>query len=221
MTMKLITEMNETVATLVESAEGGKKKWFIEGVFLQSDLQNRNGRVYPKAIMEREVNRYNEGYVMKNRAVGELGHPEGPTINLDRVSHRIVELRQDGANFVGKAQLLDTPMGKIAQELLEGGVAFGVSSRGMGSLQKNTKGIMEVQSDFYLATAGDIVFDPSAPDAWVNGIMEGVEFYWDNGLIRASKAADEAVKSIEEAVTTRSLSEEKKLAIMSKWFSSL
>lgn len=219
MTMKLITEMSDTVATLVEATESGSKKWYIEGVYLQSDLENRNKRMYPREIMEREVNRYVNDYVNKNRAVGELGHPDGPTINLDRVSHRITELRQEGTNFVGKAQILDTPMGKIAQNLLEGGVSFGVSSRGMGSLQKNSKGIMEVQGDFYLATAGDIVFDPSAPDAWVNGIMEGVEFYWDGGRIEKKMVAAREV--VEQHVRSRTLDDGKKLEIMERFIRSI
>lgn len=219
--MKLITELNETVQTLCEKTEDGSKRWFIEGVFLQSNIKNRNGRVYPLEIMEREVNRYMNDYVAKNRAVGELGHPDGPSINLDRVSHKITELRKEGTNFVGKAQVLNTPMGKIVQNFLEDGVAVGVSSRGMGSLKENSKGIMEVQSDFYLATAGDIVSDPSAPDAWVNGIMEGVEWIWNNGILTAEKVSAEAKISIEEATRARALDEAKKLEIMNRWFNSL
>lgn len=219
--MKLITELNESVSTLFEKTEDGAKRWFIEGVFLQSNIKNKNGRVYPFGIMEREVNRYSNDYVVKNRAVGELGHPDGPSINLDRVSHKIVELKQSGDNFVGKAQILNTPMGKIVQSFLEDGVAIGVSSRGMGSLKENSKGIMEVQGDFYLATAGDIVSDPSAPDAWVNGIMEGVDWTWNNGVLMAEKATAAARVSIEEATRSRQLDEAKKMAIMDNWFKSL
>ena len=214
--MKLITELNETVSTLFEKTEDGAKRWYIEGVFLQSNIKNRNGRVYPVNIMEREVNRYMNDYVSKHRAVGELGHPDGPSINLDRVSHKIVELRKDGDNFMGKAQILNTPMGKIVQSFLEDGVAIGVSSRGMGSLKENSKGIMEVQDDFYLATAGDIVSDPSAPDAWVNGIMEGVDWVWNNGVLMAEKASTEAKISIEEASRARALDEETKFKIMDR-----
>lgn len=217
--MKLITELNETVSTLFEKTEDGAKRWFIEGVFLQSNIKNKNGRVYPFGIMEREVNRYTGDYVAKNRAVGELGHPDGPSINLDRVSHKIVELKQSGDNFVGKAQILNTPMGKIVQSFLEDGVAIGVSSRGMGSLKENSKGIMEVQGDFYLATAGDIVSDPSAPDAWVNGIMEGCEFYWDSGKLE--KKMVNAREIIEQDTRSRTLDEARKLQIMESFFKSI
>jgi len=219
--MKLITELNESVSTLFEKTEDGAKRWFIEGVFLQSNIKNRNGRVYPVGIMEREVSRYSKDYVAKNRAVGELGHPDGPSINLDRVSHKIVELKKDGDNFMGKAQILSTPMGKIVQSFLEDGVAIGVSSRGMGSLKENSKGIMEVQEDFYLATAGDIVSDPSAPDAWVNGIMEGVDWVWSNGVLMAEKASAAAKVSIEEAARARQLDEARKFQILETWFRNL
>jgi len=185
--MKLITETIENVQVIVEG-NGDSKKLYIEGVFLQSELKNRNGRVYPFSVLEREVNRYNEEYVKTKRALGELGHPDGPTVNLDRVSHRITELRAEGTNFYGKAQILDTPMGKIAKSLLEEGVQLGVSSRGMGSIDKreNTSYVMD---DFMLATAADIVADPSAPDAFVNGIMEGKEWIWDNGILKEAKVA--------------------------------
>jgi len=185
--MKLITETIENVQAIVEG-NGDSKKLYIEGVFLQSELKNRNGRVYPFSVLEREVNRYNEEYVKTKRALGELGHPDGPTVNLDRVSHRITELRAEGTNFYGKAQILDTPMGKIAKSLLEEGVQLGVSSRGMGSIDKreNTSYVMD---DFMLATAADIVADPSAPDAFVNGIMEGKEWIWDNGILKEAKVA--------------------------------
>jgi len=185
--MKLITEQIEDVQVITEGT-GADKKLYIEGVFLQSELKNRNGRVYPFSVLEREVGRYNEEYVKTKRALGELGHPDGPTVNLDRVSHRITELRAEGNNFMGKAQILDTPMGKIAKSLLGEGVQLGVSSRGMGSIDKR-EDTSYVMDDFMLATAADIVADPSAPDAFVNGIMEGKEWVWDNGILKESKVA--------------------------------
>tara|TARA_Y100000022_G_scaffold121412_1_gene105032 strand:+ start:167 stop:811 length:645 start_codon:yes stop_codon:yes gene_type:complete len=185
--MKLITEQIEDVQVITEGT-GVDKKLYIEGVFLQSELKNRNGRVYPFQVLEREVGRYNEEYVKTKRALGELGHPDGPTVNLDRVSHRITELRAEGNNFMGKAQILDTPMGKIAKSLLGEGVQLGVSSRGMGSIDKR-EDTSYVMDDFMLATAADIVADPSAPDAFVNGIMEGKEWVWDNGILKESKVA--------------------------------
>lgn len=183
--MKLITEQIEDVKILTEERDG-KKLLYIEGVFLQSELTNRNGRRYPFEVLNREVERYNEEYVKTKRALGELGHPDGPTINLDRVSHRITSLRAEGNNFMGKAQILDTPMGKIAKSLLGEGVQLGVSSRGMGSIEKQ-EGISVVRDDFMLTTAADIVADPSAPDAFVNGIMEGKEWVWDNGILKEAK----------------------------------
>jgi hypothetical protein len=183
--MKLITEQIEDVKILTEERDG-KKLLYIEGVFLQSELTNRNGRRYPFEVLNREVERYNEEYVKTKRALGELGHPDGPTINLDRVSHRITDLRAEGNNFMGKAQILDTPMGKIAKSLLGEGVQLGVSSRGMGSIEKQ-EGISVVRDDFMLTTAADIVADPSAPDAFVNGIMEGKEWVWDNGILKEAK----------------------------------
>ena len=185
--MKLITEQIEDVHVITEGT-GDDKKLYIEGVFLQSELKNRNGRVYPFQVLEREVGRYNEEYVKTKRALGELGHPDGPTVNLDRVSHRITELRAEGNNFMGKAQILDTPMGKIAKSLLGEGVQLGVSSRGMGSIDKR-EDTAYVMDDFMLATAADIVADPSAPDAFVNGIMEGKEWVWDNGILKESEVA--------------------------------
>ena len=185
--MKLITEQIEDVHVITEGT-GDDKKLYIEGVFLQSELKNRNGRVYPFQVLEREVGRYNEEYVKTKRALGELGHPDGPTVNLDRVSHRITELRAEGNNFMGKAQILDTPMGKIAKSLLGEGVQLGVSSRGMGSIDKR-EDTSYVMDDFMLATAADIVADPSAPDAFVNGIMEGKEWVWDNGILKESQVA--------------------------------
>ena len=185
--MKLITEQIEDVKIITEGA-GDSKKLYIEGVFLQSELRNRNGRVYPLAVLEKEVNRYNEEYIKTNRALGELGHPDGPSVNLDRVSHRITSLKAEGNNFMGKAQILGTPMGKIAESLLGEGVQLGVSSRGMGSIDKR-EDANYVMDDFMLATAADIVADPSAPDAFVNGIMEGKEWVWDNGILKESKVA--------------------------------
>lgn len=180
--MKLITEMNEEVSYVVEGTENGKKKFAIEGVFMQSDTVNRNGRVYPRQILEGEVDRYNKKYVMERRALGELNHPSGPTVNLDKVSHLITDLKMEGKDVKGKAKLLETPCGLIAQNLLEAGVRLGVSSRGMGSL-KESRGYKEVQKDFMLS-AVDIVADPSAPNAFVNGIMEGVEWIWENGILK-------------------------------------
>ena len=185
--MKLITETIEDVQVITEG-KGDSKKLYIEGVFLQSELKNRNGRMYPFSVLQKEVNRYNEEYIKTSRALGELGHPDGPTVNLDRVSHRIVSLAEDGTNFRGKAQILDTPMGKIASSLLGEGVKLGVSSRGMGSIDKR-EDFNVVMDDFMLATAADIVADPSAPDAFVNGIMEGKEWAWDNGILKETKVA--------------------------------
>jgi len=185
--MKLITENIEDIQILTEEKDG-KKNLYIEGVFLQSEIKNRNGRIYPFSVLEKEVNRYNEEYVKTGRALGELGHPDGPTVNLDRVSHRITSLKAEGNNFIGKAQILATPMGSIAKSLLEEGVKLGVSSRGMGSIdrQENANYVMD---DFMLATAADIVADPSAPDAFVNGIMEGKEWVWDNGILQEKTVA--------------------------------
>ena len=177
--MKLILEESANFEFITEAKEDGSKDHYIHGIFLQADVKNRNGRVYPMPIMEREVDRYMNEVVKNNRAYGELGHPAGPQINLDRVSHMITELKKDGNNFIGKARLTDTPMGNIAKGLLKSGANFGVSSRGMGSLKPNKLGIMEVQEDFRLATAADIVADPSAPDAFVKGIMENVDWIYD------------------------------------------
>ena len=200
--MKLITEQIEDVQVLTEERDG-KKLLYIEGVFLQSELKNRNGRMYPFDVLNREVERYNEEYVKTKRALGELGHPDGPTVNLDRVSHRITSLRAEGNNFIGKAQILDTPMGNIARSLLGEGVQLGVSSRGMGSIQKQ-EDVNIVADDFMLTTAADIVADPSAPDAFVNGIMEGKEWVWENGILKEAKIdkyrryMDESRRDLEE-----------------------
>ena len=205
--MKLITESIEDVEVLVEESNGSKNL-YIEGVFLQGDIKNRNGRVYPFSVLEKEVGRYNESYVVTGRALGELGHPDGPTVNLDRVSHKIVSLKSEGSNFRGKAQILSTPMGNIARNLLESGVKLGVSSRGMGSIEEKN-GANYVRDDFMLATAADIVADPSAPDAFVNGIMEGKEWVWDNGILKEREVAkyqrymDGATRQDMEARTLR------------------
>ena len=214
--MKLITEQIEDVKVLTEE-KNGKKLLYIEGIFLQSELKNRNGRMYPFDVLNREVERYNEEYVKSKRALGELGHPDGPTINLDRVSHRIVELRVEGHNFYGKAQILDTPMGQIAKSLLGEGVQLGVSSRGMGSIDKR-EDISIVRDDFFLTTAADIVADPSAPDAFVNGIMEGKEWIWDNGILKEAKV-DKYRRYIDES-TRRNL-EERTLKVFEHFLSNL
>lgn len=182
--MKLITETNFGDLQVLRENVEGKKKLFIEGIFLQSELKNRNGRIYPLSVLEREVERYTTEYIQTGRATGELGHPDGPSINLDRASHKIISLKKEGNNFIGKAKIMtSTPMGKIAEALLDEGVRLGVSSRGMGTLEER-EGMNYVCDDFYLATAADIVADPSAPDAFVNGIMEGKEWVWDGGLLR-------------------------------------
>ena len=216
--MKLITEEIESVEFLVES-KGGKKQLYIEGVFLQGNIKNRNGRMYPMETLRREVGRYNENHVAKGRALGELGHPEGPTVNLDRVSHKIVSLRESGSNFVGKAKILNTPMGKIASSLVEEGVKLGVSSRGIGSLKMTKEGINVVGDDFMLATAADIVADPSAPDAFVEGIMEGKEWVWDGGILR-EKYAEQTKKQINTLVDQKRL-EEHKLELWNNFLSNL
>ena len=201
--MKLIREEVEAIEVLTES-NNGKKTFYIQGPFLQGDIKNRNGRIYESRILAKEVNRYNDAYVTKNRAMGELGHPDGPTVNLDRVSHKITELRQEGSNFIGKAKILNTPMGKIASGLLGDGVQLGVSSRGMGSLVQR-EGVNFVGEDFMLATAADIVADPSAPDAFVQGIMEGKEWVWDNGMLKECDIA--RVKATIDAAPARRLNE--------------
>lgn len=203
--MKLITELTEDVKVVTEAREDGKKNMYIEGIFLQGGIKNRNGRMYPVETLAKEVERYNENYVKSGRALGELGHPDGPQINLDRVSHVITSLHQEGQNWIGKAKLTDTPMGNTARGLIESGVKLGVSSRGMGSIKLNKEGINEVQDDFHLATAADIVADPSAPDAFVNGIMEGVEWCWEGNMLVAHKAK----MQVESAVRSRELDERK------------
>ena len=216
--MKLITEEIEKIEVITESVNG-KKNLFIKGVFLQAEQVNRNGRMYRMPVMEREVKRYNEQYVQKGRALGELGHPDGPTVNLDRVSHKIVDLQKEGNNFIGKAQILSTPMGKIAESLLKEGVCLGVSSRGIGSLRPTKEGYSEVGEDFMLATAADIVADPSAPDAFVQGIMEGKEWVWDGGVLR-EKYAQQTQKKIDSLVD-QGLLEEYKLSLFNEFLNSL
>ena len=197
--MKLIREEIESAKVTITEGKDGKKRHFIEGVFLQGEIKNRNGRMYRAETLQREVAKYNESYISKGRALGELGHPDGPTINLDRVSHLITSLQREGNNFVGKARLLDTPMGNIAKSLLDEGVKLGVSSRGLGSI-KEEGGIKVVADDFMLATAADIVADPSAPDAFVNGIMEGVEWIWDAGILKAQSTVAMQEETSEPAV---------------------
>ena len=217
--MKLIREEIESVKFLVETTKSGKKSLYIEGVFLQGEIKNRNGRMYPMETLRREVGRYNENHVQAGRALGELGHPDGPTVNLDRVSHKIVSLKESGSNFIGKAKILNTPMGKIASSLIEEGVKLGVSSRGIGSLRTTKEGTNIVGDDFMLATAADIVADPSAPDAFVNGIMEGKEWVWEGGILR-EQLAQTTKKRINTLVDQRAL-EEHKLDLFNNFLSNL
>ena len=214
--MRLIAEEITQVKFLSEDRDG-KRSHFIEGIFLQAELQNKNGRKYPLNTLQREVAKYDENHIRKGRALGELGHPDGPSINLDRVSHKIESLKEDGNNFIGRAKILDTPMGNIAKNLLDEGVRLGVSSRGMGSLSK-VEGVQVVQDDFMLATAADIVADPSAPDAFVDGIMEGKEWIWDNGLLKES-----AVAQIKQEIDQATLIniQEKKVSAFDKFLRSL
>jgi|TARA_Y100000289_G_scaffold1787_1_gene1686 hypothetical protein len=214
--MRLIAEEITQIDFLCEEKEG-KKNYFIEGVFLQAELKNRNGRMYPLRTLSREVAKYDENYIQKGRALGELGHPDGPSINLDRVSHKIMSLKEDGNNFIGKAKLLDTPMGSIAKNLLDEGVRLGVSSRGMGSIRKE-ENCNVVMDDFMLATAADIVADPSAPDAFVDGIMEGKEWVWDNGILKESAVAE--IKTEIDEATLINL-QERKISAFEKFLKSL
>lgn len=209
--MKLITEMNDDIEYITEAKDDGSKNLFIEGVFLQSSIKNRNGRMYPEEVMDREVARYIKESIEANTAMGELGHPSGPQINLDRVSHRIVALRKEGTNYIGRALVTNTPFGNTARGLIESGCKLGVSSRGMGSLKLTREGVNEVQNDFRLATAADIVADPSAPDAWVNGIMEGVEWIYDEARqgYKAVEIAELSKAEIEASVRKRQLGEAK------------
>ena len=216
--MKLITEEVSQVEFITEG-KGANKKLYIEGVFLQGNIKNRNGRMYPVETLAREVNRYSEAFVNKGRALGELGHPDGPTVNLDRVSHKITSLRQEGNNFRGKAQLLNTPMGKIASSLIDEGVTLGVSSRGVGSLREDHSGAKVVGEDFMLATAADIVADPSAPDAFVSGIMEGKEWIWEGGALR-EQVASHTRRRINTLVSQKRL-EEHKLGLFQDFLSNI
>jgi hypothetical protein len=214
--MKLISEEVTSAEYLIEE-KNGKKEYKIRGVFLQSNIKNRNGRVYPREILVREVNRYNKEFVNKNRAFGELGHPDGPTVNLERVSHMVKSLKEDGDNFIGEAKIMDTPYGKIVKGLIDEGAQLGVSSRGMGSIM-NRNGINFVKDDFYLATAADIVADPSAPDAFVEGIMESREWVWDNGVLKQVDI-ESWKKQIQEA--KRTVLEEKKLKVFKSFLTKL
>jgi hypothetical protein len=216
--MKLITEEVTNVKIITEG-KGSNKRLYIEGVFLQAEMKNRNGRMYPMQTLSREVDRYNENFICKGRALGELGHPDGPTVNLDRVSHKITSLVREGNNFRGKAQILTTPMGKIASSLLDEGVMLGVSSRGVGSLQTTNEGHKIVGEDFMLATAADIVADPSAPDAFVSGIMEGKEWVWDGGILR-EELAEKTQRRINTLVDQKRL-EEYKLNLFNDFLSNL
>lgn len=215
--MKLIREEIEDVQCLVEETTPGKKNYHIQGIFLQGDRQNRNGRVYPSEVLQKEVDRYTKNYISKNRAFGELGHPDTPSINLDRASHIIKDLKRDGSNFVGKAKILDTPMGRIVKNLIDEGCTIGVSSRGVGSLKPHN-GYQLVQDDFMLSTAADIVADPSAPDAFVAGIMEGKEWIMDNGLWKEVDI-EKAKKSLQEA--SRRDYEDMKLRVFEKFIHKL
>ena len=214
--MRLIAEQITKAEFILEEKEG-RKNYFIEGVFLQAELKNKNGRVYPFKTLQREVAKYDENFITKGRALGELGHPEGPSINLDRVSHKIESLKEDGNNFVGRAKILDTPNGKIAKSLLDEGVSLGVSSRGMGSLRKED-GANIVEDDFMLATAADIVADPSAPDAYVDGIMEGKEWVWNNGILKESVVAQQK-QEIDQATLINL--QERKVSAFSKFLKSI
>ena len=217
--MKLIREEIESVEFITEKLKNGKQNLYIEGIFLQGNIKNRNGRMYPMETLQREVARYNESNITSGRALGELGHPDGPTVNLDRVSHKIVSLKESGSNFIGRAKILDTPMGSIASSLIKEGVKLGVSSRGIGSLKPTKEGFNVVGDDFMLATAADIVADPSAPDAFVEGIMEGKEWIWEGNSFREQRAT-ETKNKIESLVTQKRL-EEHKLSLFNEFINSL
>lgn len=223
--MKLITEIfEEDCEVITESSEDGKKNYFIEGIFMQGDVKNRNGRVYPSTILEKEMTRYNDTFIKTKRALGELGHPDGPQINGDRVSHLITEMRRDGSNFYGKAKILSTPMGEIVKTFIDEGVKVGVSTRGLGSVKPSKSGIMEVQDDFHLATV-DVVTDPSGPDCFVNGIMENTEYYYDitSGNWRVAEKLESVVKEVKKEYkqTTKKIDELKALRIFEEFVSSL
>ena len=216
--MKLICEVNEQdVQYITEANENGQKDYKIKGVFMQGEIKNRNGRVYPMQVLDEQVKKYTDNYVNQNRAYGELGHPSGPTINLERVSHMITDLTKDGTNYIGEAKIMDTPYGKIVKNLMDEGAKLGVSSRGMGSLKQNGNSQV-VQKDYHLATAADIVADPSAPDAFVEGIMEGKEWVWDNGVLREAQV-NEYKKEIQR--TTKDMLEKAKLKMFTDFLSKL
>ena len=215
--MKLIAEELTDVEFITEDKDNGKKDYKIRGIFMQSDIKNRNGRVYPQEVLAKEVAKYNKNFISQNRAFGELGHPDGPTVNLERVSHMITKLAPDGKNFIGEAKIMDTPMGKIVKNLMDEGATLGVSSRGMGSIDKR-EDCSVVQDDFMLTTAADIVADPSAPDAFVNGIMEGKEWVWDNGILKETEVAK--YKGIIDASSRQEL-EEKTLKVFNDFLSKL
>ena len=218
--MKLIREEIESVKVITEAKKGGGKSLYIEGVFLQGNIKNRNGRMYPMETLQKEVGRYMKEHVNTGRALGELGHPDGPTVNLDRVSHKITSLKESGTNFIGRAKILEsTPMGKIASSLLSEGVKLGVSSRGIGSLKPTKEGFNVVGEDFMLATAADIVADPSAPDAFVEGIMEGKEWIWEGSILREKKA--EEIKSKIDTLAGQKALEEHKLNLFDEFINSL
>ena len=218
--MKLIREEIESVKVITEATKSGKKNLYIEGVFLQGNIKNRNGRMYPMETLQREVGRYMKEHVTTGRALGELGHPDGPTVNLDRVSHKITSLKESGTNFIGRAKILEsTPMGKIASSLLSEGVKLGVSSRGIGSLKPTKEGFNVVGEDFMLATAADIGADPSAPDAFVEGIMEGKEWIWEGNILRERKA--EEIKSKIDTLAGRKMLEEHKISLFDEFINSL
>jgi hypothetical protein len=199
--LKLFSEQVEEVEYITEEKENGEKEYKIKGIFMQADIKNRNGRIYPMDILQKEVAQYNRNFTEQKRAFGELGHPDGPTVNLERVSHMITALYKDGKNFIGEAKIMDTPMGKIVKSLMDEGAKLGVSSRGLGSLEQKN-GASYVKDDFYLATAADIVADPSAPNAFVEGIMEGKEWVWDNGIIKEAEIA-EMKRNVEKAIRSR------------------
>ena len=217
--MKLIREEIESVKFITEKLKSGKQNLYIEGIFLQGNITNRNGRMYPMETLRKEVARYSESNVTSGRALGELGHPDSPTVNLDRVSHKIVSLKEHGSNFIGRAKILDTPMGQIASSLIKEGVKLGVSSRGIGSLKPTKEGFNVVGDDFMLATAADIVADPSAPDAFVEGIMEGKDWVWDGGVLR-EKFAEKTYKTINTLATQKQL-DEKKLSLFNDFLSNI
>jgi hypothetical protein len=217
--MKLICEVNEDLKIITESNEAGEKQFFLEGILMQGNLKNKNGRMYPTETLSSEVSRYNREFVEQNRAYGELGHPQGPTINLERVSHMIKSLRQEGNNFIGRVKIMDTPYGNIVKNLMKEGAKLGFSSRGMGSLVKKGE-LMEVQKDFYLATAADIVADPSAPQALANGIMEGREWIWDNGIL-VEKEVAQIKTEINEGFATKEDREELFLKAFNKFLNKL